>query len=103
MPFQTKPQIARDLIAQIAQTGRFPAAWLGCDAVFGSDWAFLDAVPSGTAYFASVRSDALVFLTPPHVRVPRYRGRGRKPTRLSPRRSGAAPAAGQSRQLYPPS
>lgn len=80
VPFQTKPQIARDLIAQLAQTGRFPAAWLGCDAVFGADWAFLDAVPSGTAYFASVRADARVFLTPPRVRVPRYRGRGRKPT-----------------------
>ena len=80
VPFQTKPQIARDLLAQLAQTGRFPAAWLGCDAVFGADWAFLDAVPPGTHYFASVRATTPVFLTPPRVRVPRYRGRGRKPT-----------------------
>jgi len=79
--FQTKPQIAQALLAQLAQTGRFPATWLGCDAVFGADWAFLDAVPPGTAYFASVRANTPVFLTPPRVSVPRYRGRGRKPTR----------------------
>jgi SRSO17 transposase len=78
--FQTKPQIARDLLAQIAQTTLFPATWLGCDAVFGADWAFLDAVPPGIAYFASVRANTPVFLTPPRVGVPRYRGRGRKPT-----------------------
>jgi len=81
LTFQTKPQIARELIAQIAQTTLFPATWLGCDAVFGADWAFLDAVPPGTAYFASVRANTPVFLTPPRVSVPRYRGRGRKPTR----------------------
>ena len=81
LPFQTKPQIARDLLAQIAQTHQFPAAWLGCDAVFGSDWAFLDAIPPGTAYFASLRANTPVFLTPPRVSVPRYRGRGRKPTK----------------------
>jgi SRSO17 transposase len=81
LPFQTKPQIAQALLAQVAQTGRFPATWLGCDAVFGADWAFLDAVPPGIAYFASVRADTLVFRTPPRVHVPRYRGRGRRPTK----------------------
>jgi len=81
LTFQTKPDIARALIAQIAQTQQFPATWLGCDAVFGADWAFLDAVPPGTAYFASVRANTPVFLTRPRVSVPRYRGRGRKPTR----------------------
>jgi SRSO17 transposase len=78
--FQTKPQIARDLLARLAQTALFPATWIGCDAVFGADWAFLDAVPPGVCYFASVRSNTLVFRTRPRVRVPRYRGRGRKPT-----------------------
>jgi SRSO17 transposase len=78
LAFQTKPQIARELLARVAP--RFPATWIGCDAVFGADWAFLDAVPPGTAYFASVRANTPVFLTRPRVRVPRYRGRGRKPT-----------------------
>jgi len=80
LTFQTKPQLARALVAQIAQTGQFPATWLGCDAVFGADWAFLDAVPPGTWYFASVRATTPVFRTPPRVGVPKYQGRGRKPT-----------------------
>ena len=79
--FQTKPQIARDLLARLAQTERFPATWLGCDAVFGADWAFLEAVPPGTAYFAGIRSNTLVFRTRPRVQVPPYRGRGRPPTK----------------------
>jgi SRSO17 transposase len=89
--FQTKPQIARDLVARIAQTSLFPATWLGCDAVFGADWAFLDAMPPGTAYFASVRADTRVFLRRPRVGVPRYRGRGRQPTKARVTRGRATP------------
>ena len=91
--FQTKPQIAQDLLARLAQTHRFPAAWIGCDAVFGADWAFLDAVPPGTHYFASVRSNTLVFRTRPRVQVPRYRGRGRKPTQPRVTRGRAVPVS----------
>jgi len=91
--FQTKPQIARDLLARVAQTGRFPATWIGCDAVFGADWAFLDAVPPGTHYFASVRANTLIFRTRPRVQVPRYRGRGRKPTKPRVTRGRAVPVA----------
>jgi SRSO17 transposase len=76
--FQTKPQLAQALLAEVAP--RFPATWVGCDATFGSDWAFLDGLPPGTRYFASVRANTLIFGTRPRVRVPRYRGRGRKPT-----------------------
>jgi len=81
LTFQTKPQIARALLDRIVQTGRFPAAWVGCDATFGSDWALLDCLPAGTAYFAGIRSDTLVFRSQPRVQVPRYRGHGRKPTK----------------------
>lgn len=91
--FQTKPQIARDLLARIAETTRFPATWLGCDTVFGADWAFLDAVPPGMSYFASVRANTLVFRTWPRVHVPRYRGRGRKPTKPRVTRGRAVPVS----------
>ncbi len=91
--FQTKPQIARDLLARLAQTHLFPATWIGCDAVFGSDWAFLDALPPETAYFASVRANTLVFRTRPRVQVPRYRGRGRRPTKPRVTRGRAVPVA----------
>ena len=77
--FQTKPQIAGELIEKIDQTQLFPAKWIGCDATFGSDWEFLDALPKGKYYFAGIRSDAQVFLRKPTVAVPPYRGRGRRP------------------------
>jgi SRSO17 transposase len=91
LSFQTKPQIARDLLARIAQTHLFPATWLGCDAVFGADWAFLDAVPPGRCYFAGIRADTRVFRTRPRVHVPRYRGRGRRPTKARVTRGRAVP------------
>jgi len=93
LPFQTKPQIARALLNRIAQTGRFPAAWIGCDAVFGTDWAFLDGVPPGTCYFAGVRATTLVFRRRPRVSVPRYRGRGRKPTKPRVTQGRAVPVS----------
>ena len=89
--FQTKPQIARDLLARLVATQRFPATWLGCDTVFGADWAFLDAVPPGTHYFASVRATTLVFRRRPQVHVPRYRGRGPKPRKPRVTRGRAVP------------
>ena len=91
--FQTKPQLARDLLARLAQTQLFPATWIGCDAVFGSDWAFLDALPPETYYFASVRANTLVFRTRPRVSVPRSRGRGPKPTKPRVTRGRADPVS----------
>jgi SRSO17 transposase len=93
LSFRTKPQIAQDLLARIAQTHRFPATWIGCDAVFGSDWAFLDGLPPGTCYFAGVRANTLVFRTRPRVHVPRYRGRGRQPTKPRVTRGRAYPVS----------
>jgi SRSO17 transposase len=91
--FQTKPQIAKDLLARLAQTERFPATWLGCDTVFGSDWAFLDAVPPGMFYFAGIRADTRVFRTRPRVHVPRYRGHGRRPIHPRVTRGRAYPVS----------
>ncbi|HEY7677408.1 MAG TPA: IS701 family transposase [Candidatus Methylomirabilis sp.] len=91
--FQTKLDIARGLLDRVAQAQRFPATWIGCDAVFGSDWAFLDALPPGTYYFAGIRSNTPVFRTRPRVQVPRYRGHGRKPTQPRVTRGRAIPVA----------
>jgi len=77
--FQTKPQIAGDLIDKIEETNLFPAKWVGCDATFGSDWEFLEALPKGKYYFAGIRSNAQVFLHKPIVGLPPYQGHGRRP------------------------
>jgi SRSO17 transposase len=84
--FQTKIEIALELIQQVTRTTLFPAQWIGCDTTFGSDAHFLKSLPEGLYYFADVRSDAQVFLQKPKLRVPAYSGRGRRPKRprLSP-------------------
>lgn len=80
--FQTKPEIALELIQQVATTKLFPGRWIGCDATFGADIHFLESLPKEYSYFADVRSDTQVFLKKPQVKLPRYSGRGRKPKRL---------------------
>jgi SRSO17 transposase len=80
--FQTKPQIASDLINKIDRTGLFSAKWVGCDATFGSDWNFLESLPGDKYYFASIKSNTQVFLAQPKTGVPSYQGHGRRPTKL---------------------
>jgi SRSO17 transposase len=79
--FQTKTQIATKLLTEIAQTGRFPAKWIGCDAGLGSEWEFLESLPKTSFYFAAIRSNLQVFLQKPQVGIPPYNGRGARPTR----------------------
>jgi SRSO17 transposase len=79
--FQTKPQIALTLIKEIVEKNLFAARWIGCDATFGSDPAFLDSLPKGIYYLANVRSNTQVFLRKPKVGLPLYSGKGRRPKR----------------------
>jgi SRSO17 transposase len=82
LTFQTKLQIALELIHQVAKTKLFPGRWIGCDATFGSDIHFLESLPKDYYYFADVRANTQVFLQKPKVQLPPYSGRGRKPKRL---------------------
>lgn len=75
--FKTKPQIAAELIEKINQTNLFPAKWIGCDATFGSDWEFLESLPKGKYYFASIKSNTQVSVRKPVTGFPSYRGKGR--------------------------
>ena len=81
LEFRTKPQIAKQLINEVARSGFFPAKWLGCDATFGSDTIFLKSLPSNLNYFAAVKSDTRVFEEKPEVGILPYKGRGRKPSK----------------------
>jgi SRSO17 transposase len=84
LEFMTKPKIAQKLIEPMQKEGLFPARWLGCDSVYGSNHEFLDAVAPYYWYLASVRSATQVWLQRPEVKVPPYKGRGRKPTKEKP-------------------
>ena len=81
LTFQTKLEIALDLITRIKETGLFPARWVGCDATFGSDLPFLNSLGDDVSYFASIRSNTLVFLEKPEIAIPPYKGRGRPPSK----------------------
>jgi SRSO17 transposase len=79
--FETKQQIALQLINEVAASGLFPAKWIGADATFGSDLDFLNALPKELYYFAAIRSDAQVFIKKPKIGLPPYKGRGRRPSK----------------------
>lgn len=89
LEFRTKLQIAQELIQGVTERGSFRPRWLGCDCTFGSSWAFLDEMGRDYWYFANVKSDTLVWTDQPRMRVPRYRGRGKRPTK--PRVVSGAP------------
>jgi SRSO17 transposase len=89
LEFRTKLQIAQELIQGVRERGLFRPRWVGCDCTFGSSWAFLDEVGRDYWYFANVKSNTLAWTDQPRMRVPRYRGRGKRPTK--PRVVSGAP------------
>ena len=85
LAFQTKTEIALGLIREVRLSGRFRARWLACDAAFGRETAFRDAIALEDCwYLARVPSDTKVFTKRPEVAVPPYRGRGRPPWKVRP-------------------
>ncbi len=80
--FQTKPQLAAEMLQAIEAEGSLPYRWLTCDAAFGRDTHFLDTVGDFVSYFAEVDWDTRVWLARPATAVPTWSGQGRPPTRL---------------------
>lgn len=77
--FKTKNQIASSLLQNFHDKGLLKTTWVGVDAGFGSDPAFLRSLPEGLHYFASIRSNTRVLLNAPIWETPAWSGRGRKP------------------------
>jgi SRSO17 transposase len=80
--FKTKPEIALELIKEIAESNLFDAKWIGCDATFGSDIHFLESLPKAYFYFADIRANTQVFQKRAKAELPLYKGKGRKPKRM---------------------
>jgi len=78
--FQTKPQLAAAMVQDVYTAGSLRYRWLTCDAAFGRDTGFLDAVSDAVTYFAEVDVDTYVWRTRPLTAVPAWVGQGRKPT-----------------------
>ena len=78
--FQTKPQLAADLILAVHQAGSLAYQYVTCDAAFGRDTSFLERISPFVIYFAEVDFDTFVWRTRPLTAIPAWSGRGRKPT-----------------------
>ena len=82
LTFQTKPQIAVDLIHKIEQSGLFKAKWIGMDCLYGNSKEFLEAISDKYQYFADIHNNVLVWRTQPTFEVPEYKGRGPHPRKM---------------------
>jgi SRSO17 transposase len=52
--FQTKPQLAAQIVREVVQSGHFAGQWITCDCSFGSNETFLEGLPSGYNYLAEI-------------------------------------------------
>jgi SRSO17 transposase len=84
MIFRTKNEIALTMLQEAVRNGKFKVKWIGCDSAFGCDHSFIDALPGGVWYFAGVKSDELVFLSMPEMKIPDPPPSGRKPKHETP-------------------
>ncbi|UCE07779.1 MAG: IS701 family transposase [bacterium] len=77
--FQTKNEIALNLLQETHNSGLFPAKWVTCDSFFGRDSNFLDRIPKDLYYFAEIPCNIKVWTQWPQCEIPKYTGKGRKP------------------------
>lgn len=81
-PFQTRPELALDMLQAVVAEGALRFLWVTCDEGFGKDTAFLDEVAAlNRWYFAEVPHSTRIWETAPRTAVPEWSGRGRRPTK----------------------
>jgi SRSO17 transposase len=91
--FQTKHELAWEMIEALVQAGTLPVRWITMDEAFGNDTHLLDRIDRETDcyYFAEVPSHTPLWRQAPETDVPQPAGRGRPGTQ--PRLVPAAPPA----------
>jgi SRSO17 transposase len=81
--FKTKPEIGLELLQKAEKRGNLPFSWVAADELYGDSPAFRDGVDAlGKWYFTEIKSTAPIWRTRPKVHIPRWKGHGRRPTRL---------------------
>lgn len=93
LSFQTKNELAWEMIDALVQAGTLGVRWLTMDEAFGKATHLLDRIAQETPcyYFAEVPSNTQLWLEAPATYVPQPAGRGRPGTH--PRLVPTAPAA----------
>ncbi len=80
---QTKPEIGLELLKKALERGHLPFQWVAADELYGDSPAFRDGINVlGKWYFTEIKSTTPIWRTQPKVYVPKWKGRGRHPTRL---------------------
>jgi SRSO17 transposase len=80
--FRTKPELALEMLKAMREADTLRMRWVAADEEYGRDPTLLDGVEKlGLWYFAEVPHDTLVWQRRPQTAVPKWSGRGRKPTK----------------------
>jgi SRSO17 transposase len=81
--FKTKPEIGLELLQEAQKRGNLPFSWVAADELYGDSPAFRDGVDGlGKWYFTEIKENTSIWRTRPKVHLPKWKGRGRHPTRL---------------------
>lgn len=81
--FRTKPQLAAEMLQEVAQSGVLPFKYILGDSVYGSSPDFIEAARKliGKVYFVSISSETLCWLSPPSVERKKYKAGGKELTK----------------------
>jgi SRSO17 transposase len=80
--FQTKNELAWNMIESVHREGTLRCRWATFDEAFGRDTAFLDRIAGIKLwYLAEVPKDTQVWMDRPRTEIPAWKGRGPKPQR----------------------
>jgi SRSO17 transposase len=81
--FKTKPEIGLELLQKAEKRSNLPFSWVAADELYGDSPTFRDGVDAlGKWYFTEIKSTTPIWRTRPKVYIPKWKGRGRHPTRL---------------------
>lgn len=81
--FMTKPEIGLKLLQNAQKRDNLPFSWVAADELYGDSPTFRDGVDAlGKWYFTEIKSTTPIWRTRPKVYIPKWKGRGRHPTRL---------------------
>jgi SRSO17 transposase len=82
LPFRTKPQIAAELVRNVAVLGAVDLDWITADEEYGRNGELLDELEGlGQRYVMEVPTTTTVWTVDPASCVPGYSGRGQPPKR----------------------
>ena len=81
--YKTKPEIGLELLQKAKKRGNLSFSWVAADALYGDSPAFRDGIADlDKWYFTEIKCTTPIWRTQPKVYLPKWKGRGRHPTRL---------------------